>query len=40
MAAEAIEEINATYESLADLEREFEDVEVEISEYLPLRISV
>jgi hypothetical protein len=31
--AETIEEINATYEDLAELEREFEDVETEISEY-------
>ncbi|KAI1814769.1 nucleosome assembly protein [Poronia punctata] len=28
--AESVEEINATYEDLADLEREFEDVETEI----------
>lgn len=29
--ADAINEINATYEELTDLERDFEDVETEIS---------
>jgi hypothetical protein len=36
--ANTVEEINATYEGLADLEREFEDVETEISAYSLLRI--
>lgn len=34
--SDTVDEINATYEGLANLEREFEDVETEISECLTL----